>query len=177
MKYYIERVYPYVFSGVITLACIIYKINFVNSCNLTAALDACNTVVALIIGFLGAILPVILGMKNESKIVKYIFENDKNKLFLKYIKATIFVGLVTLLISISLYFSKDIVEYPNASYWAFYIWVYLLICFILLTYRSLKNMLDLVFLSDNDLVISRYKDEGMEDEETKMIKDSFNEDI
>ena len=72
--------------------------------NFNDALDGGATVVALIIGFLGAILPVILGMKNESKFVKYVFEKDKKRLFKKYIKATIITGLVSLCLTIIMYF-------------------------------------------------------------------------
>lgn len=79
-KYYYERFSPYVFSFVVVL--ILYKknINFIENVNMDNALDGVNTLGALIIGFLGAILPVILGMKNESKMVKYVFEKDSEKL-------------------------------------------------------------------------------------------------
>lgn len=173
VKYLCERIYPYVIAAIITYLLIRNEINFVYSENLNSALDACNTVIALIIGFLGAILPVILGMKNESKIVKYIFENDKNKLFLKYIKATIFIGLVTLLITISLYFVNDIIEFPIIQIWSFYIWEYMLLSFVLLTYRSLRSMLDLIFISDSDLKIARYSNDTSSDE----IKEKFNENV
>lgn len=173
LKYLYERIYPYLIPAIVTCLFIRYEVNFVHSESLNSALDACNTVIALIIGFLGAILPVILGMKNESKIVKYIFESDKNRLFLKYIKATIFSGLVTLLITISLYFINDIIEFPKIQTWGFYIWEYMLLNFVLLTYRSLRSMLDLIFISDRDLMISRYNKENDYDK----IKEKFNEDV
>lgn len=45
-------------------------------------------------------------MKNESKFVKYIFEKDKNKLFMKYMKITLISGLWTITISVLLYFRE-----------------------------------------------------------------------
>lgn len=173
-KLYAERLYPYVISAVITIIAIKFKVNFAFSKNLNSALDACNTVVALIIGFLGAVLPVILGMKNESKIVKYVFKRDKNKLFLKYIKSTILWGLVTVAVTISMYMINDF-NYSIVGTIEFYVWIFLVVLFLILTYRSLKIMLDLVFLSDNDLPRKVKERTAEEKEEIEEIEDVFDE--
>lgn len=76
IKYYCERLYPYVVSLVFTYFFVYKKIDIIHNKNMNSALDCVNTFAALIIGFLGAMLPVVLGMKNESKIVKYVFEKD-----------------------------------------------------------------------------------------------------
>lgn len=74
--YYWEKYYPYAAFACVLIIVYTNKINFIDNENLPDALDSVNTICSLIIGFLGAILPVILGMKNESKIVKYVFEKD-----------------------------------------------------------------------------------------------------
>ena len=173
-KYYIERMYPYLISLAFVLIAIKYKVNFVKSQNLSNVLDACNTVVALIIGFLGAILPVILGMKNESKIVKYVFERDKNRLFLKYIKATIFWGLITLVATMSMYLVNDYDNF-DIAFAEFYVWIFLLLLFLLLTYRSLKSMLNLVFLSDDALETPSRNKTINDRTEVDKIEDMFDE--
>jgi uncharacterized BrkB/YihY/UPF0761 family membrane protein len=158
----------------VTLVAVRLKINFAYSVNLNRALDASNTVVALIIGFLGAILPVILGMKNESKIVKYIFDRDKNKLFLKYIKATLICGLTTLAVAMSMYMINDY-SCKMVGFVEFYIWMFLVLLFLMLTYRSLKSMLDLIFMSDKDLQsINRVKSTANE-KEIEEIEEMFDE--
>ena len=48
LKYYIERCYPYGTAFIITMMLFCNKICFVDSEHLPTALDACNTVVALI---------------------------------------------------------------------------------------------------------------------------------
>lgn len=108
-KYYAERIFPYMLSLFVVIFMYCTKLNLTDSKNIDAALDGVNTMAALIIGFLGAILPVILGMKNESKFVKYVFERDEKKLFLKYIKTTILFGLLLVVMTISMYF-RDIID-------------------------------------------------------------------
>ena len=161
LKYYIERCYPYGTAFIITMMLFCNKICFVDSEHLSTALDACNTVVALIVGFLGAILPVVLGMKNESKMVSYLFECDENK-------------LLDLFVTICLYFVSDIKNRDLAAY-GFYIWSFMGISFLLLTYRSLKNMLDIIFMSDNQMINDRYYKSQEQKEEEKQIEEKFGE--
>lgn len=149
LAYYIERTYPYAIALIIVSITCFKKVSFVNDLNMNSALDGVNTTAALIIGFLGAILPVILGMKNESKIVKYVFESDSHRLFLKYIKSTIMTGLLLVAITVSLYFRNNFdKQFRNLC---FYFWLFLLILFLVCTYRSLSNMLNLIFAKDSEL--------------------------
>ena len=104
MKKLIEMVYPYVLSVIIFVLFKFAKNSLYQSKNINDALDAVITVSSLIIGFLGAVLPVIMSMKNDSKLVKYVFERDKDKLFLKYIKQTLIVGVLVIIVSVTVYF-------------------------------------------------------------------------
>ena len=149
IKYYYERLYPYVVSLVFTYFFVYKKIDIMNNENMNSALDGVNTFAALIIGFLGAMLPVVLGMKNESKIVKYVFEKDEKRLFLKYIKSTIKVGLVLVCVTIGLYFKESFSDKTILK--VIYLWIFLLSSFVLCTYRCLSNMLNLIFSRDSDL--------------------------
>ena len=104
MKKLIEMLYPYVLSVIIFVLFKFAKNSLYQSKNINDALDAVITVSSLIIGFLGAVLPVIMSMKNDSKLVKYVFERDKDKLFLKYIKQTLIVGVLVIIVSVTVYF-------------------------------------------------------------------------
>lgn len=134
MKKLIEMLYPYVLSVVIFVLFKFVKNSLYQSKNINDALDAVITVSSLIIGFLGAVLPVIMSMKNDSKLVKYVFERDKDKLFLKYIKQTLIVGVLVIIVSVTVYF-RD--QYKDTWYekWNIPILAYMLSCFLLCTYR------------------------------------------
>jgi hypothetical protein len=57
----------------------------------------------------------------------------------------------------------------------FYIWMFLVLLFLMLTYRSLKSMLDLIFMSDKDLQsINRVKSTANE-KEIEEIEEMFDE--
>lgn len=167
----IERSYPYFIAIVFVIICITKQINFVESKNLKDALGSISTIYSLILGFLGAILPVILGMKNESKLVRYLFEKDENKLFLKYLKADIFWGLIGLFVSVALYFN-DVKEMNNVKYNLFYILEFLFVLFCILTYRCLKNMLDLIFSDDSQLGVG-IPEQHRSSEDEKKIQRQF----
>ena len=172
IRYYRERSYPYLISIIVFILLYKYKINFISNRNFNDAIDGISTISSLIIGFLGAILPVILGMKNESKFVKYVFENDTNKLFLKYIKENIVFGLLTLFISFILYFKEEII-FQNIKCYLFYFWSSLIILFLILTYRCLSKMLSLIFSSDNELVDQLYSESEDERRERKRIENIY----
>ncbi len=155
-----ERMYPYIVAAIsvhlIRKSC---AIEFFSSENLNDALTAIITVTSIIIGFIGAILPVILSMKNDSKVVQYVFQRDKRKLFLEYIKSTLAIGFLLIVCSIIPYFSdlyEDTYFYKNWQY----VVIYMLICFLCATYRCLNNMLNLIFKSENDLPSSLIKEES-----------------
>lgn len=173
LRYYFERGYPYVISVIIFLLLFKYNISFLSNHNFNNAIDGISTISSLIIGFLGAILPVIFGMKNESKFVKYVFDNDKSKLFLKYIKEDIVTGLLTLFVSFILYF-KDEPVFASVEAYIFYLWIVLIILFLLLTYRCLSKMLSLIFSSDNELTTEElYLESEEESKERQKIESRY----
>lgn len=144
MKKIFENIYPLIGAVIIQYICWKYEINYIDSENLSDALNGDITIASIVIGFLGAILPVILGMKNDSVFVKYVFELDQDKLFLKYIRRTIASGIISIFVSMALFF-RDMYE-DNCLYdYAFYIWVGSLIYMLLCTYRSVSNMMELMF--------------------------------
>lgn len=54
--------------------------------NYSDLLDGLVTLISIIIGFLGAMLPIVLSLKENSEFVQYIFKEDREKLFYKYMK-------------------------------------------------------------------------------------------
>lgn len=143
-----ERVYPHVIA--ISLVIILKKaaIEPTNSSKIDSLIDGIITLDSIIIGFMGTIIPVILSMKNESKLVKYVFDRDKDGLFKKYISETIAYGLADICISLSVYI-RDVVTNVHIIKWIKILFVYTFILFIVATYRSMSCMLRLIFTEDS----------------------------
>lgn len=146
-----ERSYPYIIAFVVTLLVVVNKLNYIDDPSINDAANAVLTVASIIIGFIGAILPVILGMRNDSAFVKYVLSMDKENLFSKYVKEVLGLGLLLISFSTIIMF-KD--SYPGTWLYKniFYIWVFLVIAFLLATYRSVGSMLKLAFSADKKVV-------------------------
>lgn len=149
MRRTFEKYYPITIGLVVAFVFCKLKMNYICSKNLCDALNAAITIASIVIGFLGAILPVILGMKNSSKFVRYVFELDKDKLFLKYIKATIASGILSIVISMILFFN-DIFTNTIIHQYIFYVWVGCMVYMLLCTYRSVSCMMELMFKEDDE---------------------------
>lgn len=104
-----ERIYPHAIAFLVTVFLEMTKFDPLASAKIDLLVDGIVTLDSIIIGFMGAIIPVILSMKNESKLVKYVFERDSDGLFKKYISETIGYGLIDICISLTVY-TQDIVS-------------------------------------------------------------------
>lgn len=142
-----EKLYPYIYSLLVVFLSIKHKNSLYKSENINSALDALITASSLIIGFLGAVLPIILSMKNDSMLVKHVFQKDTDKLFLKYIKQTLITGIFVIILAVSVYF-RD--QFGGTWYekYCVSILAYIFSCFLLCAFRCLNNILDIIFLDD-----------------------------
>lgn len=143
---YLERVYPYILA--LILCVLLYKLNFnfLENSRVDNLIDGLITMESIVIGLIGAIIPVILSMKNDSKFVKYVFENDTNGLFRKYLTVTIGVGLVSVAFSLAMYIRDEYTEQVrNLMYNC---WIFFIFLFLFLTYRSMRYMILIIFSPD-----------------------------
>ncbi|HDK7140064.1 TPA: hypothetical protein PTV74_003944 [Clostridium botulinum] len=148
-KYFIERLYPYLISiGIISLI-ISFNLDFLSDKNFNNVLDGVINLVSIIIGFMGAMMPIILSMKNESKFVKYVFEKDTEELFKKYLKVTIKVGIINAGLTLLMYLKDSIVNI-FMKYALYYAWMFSIILFLFLTMRSMSYMITLFFSKDGN---------------------------
>lgn len=168
--YFWERLYPYVIGCIVSILCFKFDFNIRANNNFEDLLGGLVTLGSIIIGFLGAILPTVLSMRNESAFVKYVFDKDKEKLFSKYLKATISLGLIDVLVSLVMYvrdnFPKRIGEF--VYYW----WIFITIAFIVATYRSLTHMVSLMF-AEEDQEIDNSEESKLDQTRIQEIKDKY----
>lgn len=143
---YAERVYPYLVAAV--LCAVLYKsgIDFSQNPKLDNLIDGIVTMESIVIGLMGAMIPVVLSMKNDSKFVTYVFENDTHHLFKKYLTVTIGEGILSLIVTLSMYIRDEYKEVILKI--AYNVWLYLVLLFLFLTYRSMKYMIDIIFTPD-----------------------------
>lgn len=172
--YYFERCFPYLSSMIIVVILWKYKINYIENEYFYNALDSVLTMTGLIVGFLGAVMPVIMGMKNESKFVIYVFQKDKNKLFLKYIKGTVEIGLINAALTVFMYFNENFAKI--IKYYSFYVWTYFVFLFFTSTYRSIKYMLELIFSDDSEIKKGKTIDTDISSTQRNVMKE-LNKDI
>lgn len=145
-----ERTYPHIIALVITIVLKCLSFEPLNSLQVDSLVDGIVTLDSIIIGFLGAIIPVIISMKNESKIVRYIFDRDSEGLFKKYILETIAYGLFDVCVSLSIYM-RDIIHFDKGVKLLSLLFMYMFFLFVLSTYRSMSSMLKLLFVDDETI--------------------------
>ena len=167
--YYLERGYPYALSLIVVVLLWKSKINYINDKHLYNALDSVLTMTGLIVGFFGAIMPVIMGLKKESKFVMRVFQKDTNKLFQKYIKGTVVVGLFSATLTVFMYFNESFQKQVRA--YSFYLWIYFFLLFMISTYRSIKYMLELIFSDDGGIKKGKIIDSDMPEDQKRVMKE------
>lgn len=142
--------YPLVLSGILTFLLIKIKIDPFQSENINEVVNGIVTLDSIIIGFIGAIIPVVLSMKNESKLVQYVFARDKDGLFKKYLSSTIAVGLIDVCVSLLVYL-RDIILSEKTIFVLRTLFIFFFILFMLCTFRSMSCMLKLIFSNDEKM--------------------------
>jgi len=143
---YLERIYPYLLASTLCILLYLTDFNFLDDHRVDNMIDGLITMESIVIGLIGAIIPVILSMKNDSKFVKYVFENDSRGLFRKYLTVTIGIGLVSVAFSLAMYIRDAYTDkIKNVIYNC---WIFFIFLFFLLTYRSMRYMILIIFSPD-----------------------------
>ena len=148
IKYVFERAMPYAMALFVTAMGHRYKFNMIDDCGYTDLLNGLVTLDSIIIGFLGAVMPVILSLKNESKFVKYVFGKDKDDLFQKYLKVTVLLGILNAVTSLIMHVRMSLPkEWKMRIYFC---WIFITVAFLAATYRCMSRMILLILAKDED---------------------------
>lgn len=166
LPYWWERSYPYIVATMVTVACRYLKFNIMAVKGYEDLLNGLVTLDSIIIGFLGAIMPVILSMKNESKFARYVFERDIKNLFCKYLKITILLGICNVVITLLMNVREAIIGKWQLVF--YYLWIFVTVAFLLTTYRSMSHMITLIFTKDSETIINGEFQENTENKVTEM---------
>lgn len=164
LQYIWERSYPHIITLGVTIGLTCFAFNPIKSANIDSLVEGIVTLDSIIIGFIGAIIPVILSIKNESKLVRYVFSRDKEGLLKKYISETIGYGLIDVCVSLSVYV-RDVIVNKHVLVVLRWLFLYMFILFVLSTYRSMACMLRLIFADDQKMEIKSISTLGKQEKE------------
>jgi hypothetical protein len=168
-----ERLYPLILSGIIGSIILLNGLK-PNLQGFEKVLDGIITFSSIVVGFLGALLAVILSLSN-TEVVKYVYSYtrdrtiSKNKkiVFLSYCRQAIYFGFLCVLLSISMYLIKDKKVLTEFQELAFYSWVYISLIFIGCSVRIINLLM---------LILSKASKEQIKSNESNNLKkDSLTE--
>lgn len=169
-KYVLERLYPYLFACAIVIGCYVKTFNVMDNPDYKEVLNGLISLDSIILGFLGAVMPVVLSMKSESRFVKYVFEKDRENLFAKYLKATVFLGLINVILSLGMHVRECLPDAIKIK--AYYIWIFISVAFVVATYRSMSYMISLVF-SKEDIAVECSEFTLLSEERRNELKNKY----
>ena len=169
--FWTERLYPTIISAVVMWLMWHKKVNFIDDPNIASVAGGILSVDAIIIGFLGAILPTVLGMRKDSAFVKYVFKADKKNLFREYVMAVLMTGIIVIVCSILIMFENSF-QGTKLHEIIFYLWFFLIVLFLLCTYRCISNMLRIAFSEDREVIDAIKPDNDIDTE-----MEEFNQEI
>ena len=147
-RYFWESFYPYLIAGVIVWYFIKIKLNIMGDKNYSDLLDGLVTLISIIIGFLGAMLPIVLILKENSEFVQYIFKEDREKLFYKYMKEMFLLGVCDAALSLLQHVHRIFLQ--RYQMYMYYSWIFITIAFFAATYRAISYMLKMIFIEKSD---------------------------
>lgn len=80
-----------------------------SSKQLSEALTGILTFTSLILGFIGVLLPTIMGMKKESELIEKFFKQVSPTRFSMFVRSNILSGLLLTICTVMMFFATDMV--------------------------------------------------------------------
>lgn len=170
-----ERIYPLTLSVVIGSVILLCGLK-PNIQGFEKILDGIITFSSIVVGFLGALLAIILSL-SETKVVKYVYTytsyRTKKIVFLVYCKQAIYFGFACVLLSISMYLLKDKKVLTTFQELAFYAWVYMSLMFI----GSSIRIINLLMLILSKASKEQMKLKKLDNQEKDILTEQEKEDL
>lgn len=172
-----EHWYPFVYSITVVL---MYNI-FLNPVYIQNAADVLNSVISIasiLIGFLGVIITLLFG-QIKTTIIDTAFRLPQYKKALEvYFRRSFQAGFLMIFLSICMFFKSEIIQLLVAESKKIEIntiinsiWLWILLYFLLASYRVISISMRMIFLSIED-----NKDEYTLDDETRRrLRDKYSE--
>jgi hypothetical protein len=132
--------------------------------NFDKVLDSVITFSSIILGFLGALLGILITIRDSSIMIKIFKENHKSTIK-HYFSESIFIGFLVVITSTILQLFLS--ETDSWILYLFYGWLFITTLFICSSYRVIRTLMDIMFKSD----IKNEKNEKEIDDESQTQKE------
>ncbi|ALC81740.1 MULTISPECIES: hypothetical protein [Bacillus] len=132
--------------------------------NLDKVLEGTVNFSAILLGFLGALLGILLSIK-DSAIVKAIFNRKGSSILKYYFNESFAVGLLVVALSCVMQIFLD--EKTICAKILFYSWFFFVLFFVISTYRIVKLLMAVFFIANEDDVSLRPESNRIGDEERR----------
>ncbi|MDU0072628.1 hypothetical protein N1I81_17875 [Bacillus sp. FSL M8-0052] len=137
---------PFVICGIAVF--ILYKLGVDNNIkNLDKVLEGTVNFSAILLGFLGALLGILLSIK-DSAIVKAIFNQQGASLLKYYFNESFATGLLVVVLSCVMQIFLD--EETVCAKFLFLTWFFFVLFFVISTYRIVKLLMAVFFVANED---------------------------
>lgn len=141
-----ERIYPWVAGMAAWLFLYSLKITPMVK-GFEKVLDGVITFSSITIGFLGALLAIILSI-SKSEVIKHLYTyvdiNNGKDVFYRYFREVIMLGFFVVIFSIFMYVLKEKYPFPFGDF-VFYLWAFSTACFIMSSFRIIRILMGALF--------------------------------
>ncbi|MEC2197834.1 hypothetical protein V7174_13555 [Bacillus subtilis] len=147
---------------------ILYKLGVDNKIkNLDKVLEGAVNFSAILLGFLGALLGILLSIK-DSAIVKAIFNQQGASLLKYYFNESFASGLLVVVLScvMQIFLGEETV----CAKVLFYTWFFFIMLFVISTYRIVKLLMAVFFVANEDDASVRPDSNRINDEEREQLR-------
>lgn len=135
--------------------------------NFDKVLDGAINFSSIVLGFLGALLGILLSIK-DSEIVKAIFRNNGKSLLKYYFNESFITGLLVVILSSIMHIvRKDKGDPTLLADIMFYVWVTIVVFFIFSTYRIVNILMNVFFKANDNNAQTRPEGNTITDEERR----------
>lgn len=146
MVKFIEKIYPYFVALTVTTLWILYGYNLSVSKGFDNALESTSTMCSILLGFIVAILPIILSFRTKGNYVDKVIENG-GVLLKSYCVQTFILGFILIMVNTFNYFRFD--TRPQIRDTLFYTWIFFVTVFIMCCIRCMYFLIRLIFPKEN----------------------------
>lgn len=151
---FLEKYGPLLISVFLTSFFVYFEINWITNEDINHIAEVAITAASILVGLIGALIPILTGMRDTTKYIRLVMNTDGGKLLKKYSEKAILTGLIFIVVCLFVMFNKS---YDRTFIYnkVFYIWLFTGFIFLTNSFRCLNFTLKLMY-NTNESVTGIY---------------------